>query len=390
MKSIKDLNIDGKRVFIRCDFNVPLDKDGNIGDETRIRETLPTIEYALSRKAKVILASHLGRPKGRDLNYSLRPVAENLSKALKKKVLFVEDCIGERAEKAVSFMKKGDVILLENLRFYEGERRDDEVFAKQLKRLFDVYISDAFGTSHRKNASVYSLPKMCKEKGAGLLLLKEIGYWKRILENPARPFTLILGGVKISTKLGALMNLLHRLDKVIIGGGLASAFLRAMGFSAGASLFDENSTEQAKFVISQAKDKNIKLYLPVDFVIAEKIEEDAMTKVVPYQEVPCQWYVADIGPASCKLFGEVLEDAATIMWNGPLGVYEIDRFARGTNYIAHQVALSSAMSIVGGGDTDSAIKKAKERDGITFISTGGGASLQFLEKGTLPGIEVLE
>lgn len=390
VKSIKDLDIDGKKVFVRCDFNVPLDKDGNISDERRIRETLPTIKYALSRGAKIILASHLGRPKKRDPQYSLYPVAENLSKALKKKVLFVDDCVGERVEKTISSMKKGDVVLLENLRFYDGERRDDEVFARQLKRLFDIYVSDAFGTSHRRNASVHVLPKMCKEKAAGLLLLKEMGYWRKILENPARPFALILGGVKISTKLGALINLLDHLDKVIIGGGMAFTFLHAMGFSAGSSLFDEDSIEQAKFAISQAKDKKIKLYLPVDFVVAERIEEDAVTKIVPYQEIPCKWFAADIGPASCKLFSEVLEDTATIVWNGPLGVYEIDMFARGTNSIAHEVASSPAMSIVGGGDTDSAIKKAKESDGITFISTGGGASLQFLEKGTLPGIEALE
>jgi phosphoglycerate kinase len=390
MKSIKDLNIDGKKVFIRCDFNVPLEKDGKIGDERRIKETLPTIEYALNKKAKVILASHLGRPKGKDLRYSLRPVAENLSRALKKKVLFVDDCIGEKVEKAVSSMKKGDVILLENLRFCEGERRDGEVFAKQLKKLFEVYISDAFGTSHRRNASVHALPRMCMEKAAGLLLLKEIGYWKKILKNPARPFVLILGGMKISTKLGALVNLLDHLDKVIIGSGMAIAFLNAMGFSAGLPPSDENSVEEAKFIISQATDKKIKLYLPIDFVVAERVEEDAITKIVPYQEIPCRWYIVDIGPASCKLFGEVLEDVATIVWNGPLGVYEIDKFARGTNSVAHQVALNPAMSIAGGGDTDSAIKKAKESDGITFISTGGGASLQFLEKETLPGIEALE
>jgi phosphoglycerate kinase len=387
--TIEDLNIKGKRVFVRSDFNVPLDDNLMITDDRRIRSTLPTINYAIDEGAKVILSSHFGRPKGKkDPRLSLAPVAKRLQRLLNKEVVFSPDCIGSQAEGLVSKMKEGDVLLLENLRYHPGEEENDEEFARALSRLADVYVNDAFGTAHRVHASIVGITRFLTS-AAGFLLKKEIEYLKGMIVNPIRPFVAILGGVKVSGKIGVLENLGDKVDKVIVGGGMAYTFIKAMGYEVGNSLVEEDMLETAQRIRKKLKGMGIKFYLPVDCVIAQSIEPGTETKTVPTLEIPKGWRALDIGPASAKLFSEAIQDAKTILWNGPMGIFEIDAFSRGTYAIARAVADAYALTIVGGGDTDLAVHRAGVSDAMSFISTGGGASLQLLEGKELPGIAAL-
>jgi phosphoglycerate kinase len=388
--SIEDLNIKDRRVFIRADFNVPLDDNQNITDDRRIRSTLPTINYAIDEGAKIILASHLGRPKGKvDPKYSLRPVAKRLSRLLNKEVIFLDDCIGGDVERAVKSMGKGDVILLENLRFHPEEEKNDDDFARALASLADYYVNDAFGAAHRAHASIVGVPKYIPG-AAGFLMRKEIQYLKGAVESPVRPFVAILGGAKVSGKIGVLENLAQKVDKVIVGGGMAFTFIKAMGYEVGDSLVEEDMLDLALRIMNKLKESKVKFYLPVDCVIAQSVEKGAETKIVPVQEIPKGWKALDIGPASTRLFSEVIQDAKTIIWNGPMGVFEIDAFSRGTFAVARAVADAYALTIVGGGDTDLAVHRAGVSDSISFISTGGGAALQLLEGKELPGIAALK
>ncbi|MGA6828259.1 phosphoglycerate kinase [Nitrospira sp. NS4] len=389
-QTIDDVELRGKRVIIRADFNVPLDEALQITDDTRIRSTLPTINRVVDEGAKVILCSHLGRPKGAfDPRYSLAPVAKRLSRLLGKEVLFAPDCIGPAAEKLVAKMNPGDVLLLENLRFHPGEEKNDEAFSKALASLGDVFINDAFGAAHRAHASTVGITKFIKASAAGALLKKEIEYLEGAVENPVRPFVAILGGAKVSGKIGVIENLGKRVDKVIIGGGMAFTFLKAKGFEIGNSLVENDMLDFARGIEDHALSRGVKFYLPVDCVVAASREPGAETKIVPVQEIPKGWYGLDIGPASVKLFSEALQDAKTILWNGPMGMFEIDAFARGTLSVAHAVANAYALTIVGGGETAMAIHRAGESDSISFISTGGGAALELLEGKQLPGLAAL-
>lgn len=388
--TIKDVDIRNKRVFIRVDFNVPLNSELNITDDTRIRSALPTINYAIDEGARVILASHLGRPKGKkNPALSLATVVKRLQRLLNKDVLFLDDCIGPKVEKAIDSMDPGDVILLENLRFYPGEEANDDGFAKQLSVLADVYVNDAFGTSHRSHASITGITKYVRPAVAGFLVKKEMEYIEGVMANPVRPFVAVLGGAKVSGKLGMIENLGKKVDKVIIGGGMAFTFLKAMGYEVGNSLIEPEMKDIALEIYKMSREMGIKFYLPVDCVVAPSMEPGAETMIVPTQEIPKDWKALDIGPASVKLFTEAIANARTILWNGPMGVFEIDAFSRGTFAVAHAIAESYALTIVGGGDTANAVDKARESENMSFISTGGGAVLQLLEGKPLQGITVL-
>jgi phosphoglycerate kinase len=389
-QTIDDLELHGKRVFIRADFNVPLDENLNITDDTRIRSTLPTINHAIDEGARVILASHLGRPSGKpDPRLSLAPVAKRLQRFLKKDVLFLPDCIGPEVEGAVAKMLDGDVVLLENLRFHPEEQANDEGFAKALARLADTYVNDAFGTVHRSHASVTGITKFVKTSAAGFLMKKEIEYLEGAVANPTRPFVAVLGGAKVSGKLGVINNLQKKVDKVIIGGGMAFTFFKALGLEVGNSLVEPSMLEVALEMRETARANDVKFYLPVDCVVATGMEPGAETKIVPVQEIPKGWTALDIGPASVRLFTEALANAKTILWNGPMGVFEMDAYSRGTFAVAHAVANAYALTIVGGGDTALAVHRAGESENISFISTGGGAALQLLEGKPLPGLVAL-
>ncbi len=389
-KTIEKVDLKGKRVFIRADFNVPLDENGNITDDTRIRSTLPTINYALDAGAKVILASHFGRPKGKpNPKYSLAPVALRLNRLLNKEVKFAKDCVGPDVEHAVQGMRPGDVLLLENLRFHAEEEKNDEGFSKALAAFTDVYVNDAFGTAHRAHASTYGITRFVKQSVAGFLMKKEIAYLQKTVANPKRPFVAILGGAKVSGKIGAIENLRNKVDKIIVGGAMAFTFIKAQGQEVGNSLFEPDMLEMAERLRKSAHDKGIKFYLPVDFVVAENANDGAETKIVTSQEIPKGWVGLDIGPATVRLFTEALQDAKTIIWNGPMGMFEKDAYSRGTFAIARAVADAYATTIVGGGDTGVAVHKAGVSDSITFISTGGGASLELLEGKELPGLAAL-
>ncbi|VAX32112.1 Phosphoglycerate kinase [hydrothermal vent metagenome] len=387
--TIQDFDLKGKRVFIRVDFNVPLDENLNITDDRRIRSALATINYAIDEGAKVILASHLGRPKGKaDPRYSLAPVAKRLKRLLNKDVIFAPDCIGPQVKNIIDKMQPGDVVVLENLRFHPGEEKNDEEFAKALASLADYYVNDAFGTAHRNHASIVGVPKFLPA-AAGFLLKKEIEYLKGVVNNPVRPFVSILGGAKVSGKIGVLENLESNVDKVLIGGGMAFTFIKAMGYEVGDSLVEDDMVEMAQRIRIKLKDRGVKFYLPVDCVIAQSLDAGAETKIVPTLEIPKGWKALDIGPATAKLFSEAIQNAKTILWNGPMGVFEIDAFSRGTFAVARAIADAYALTIVGGGDTDLAVHRAGVSDSISFISTGGGATLQLLEGKELPGIAVL-
>jgi phosphoglycerate kinase len=387
--SIRDLPIKGKKVFLRVDFNVPLDSNLNITDDGRIRSTLPTINYAIDEGAKVIIASHLGRPRGKvDKRSSLVSVAKRLQRLIKKDVLFLPDCVGPRVEKAVAEMADGDIILLENLRFHVEEEQNDEAFGKSLADLADFYVNDAFGAAHRSHASTVGIPKHIPS-AAGFLLQKEIEYLQGVVRNPVRPFVAILGGAKVSGKIDVLLNLANNVDKVIVGGGMAYTFLKSMGYNVAESLVENDMLNLAREIHEKLTSAGVKFYLPVDCVIAQSIEPSAETKIVTTQEIPRGWKALDIGPASVKLFSEALESAKTILWNGPMGVFEIDALSRGTFAVAHAVADAYALTIVGGGDTDLAVVRAGVAESISFISTGGGAALELLEGKELPGLTAL-
>jgi phosphoglycerate kinase len=387
--SIEELDIKGKRVFIRADFNVPIDDNYRVTDDRRIRSTLPTINYAIDEGAKIILATHLGRPKGKpEPRYSLTPVAKRLQRLLDKEVVFAPDCVGPEVERLVSEMKEGDVLLLENLRYHLEEEKNEREFTERLASLADFYVNDAFGAAHRSHASIVGIPKLLPS-AAGFLMKKEIEYLKGVVNNPVRPFVAILGGAKVSGKIGVLEHLEAKVDKVLIGGGMAFTFIKAMGYEVGDSLVEMDMLETAQRIRKKLKSEGIKFYLPVDCVIAQTLEPGAETKIVPTLEIPKGWRAFDIGPATVKLFSVALANAKTILWNGPMGVFEIDAFSRGTFAIAHSVADAYALTIVGGGDTDLAAHRAGVSDALYFISTGGGAALQLLEGRELPGIAAL-
>ncbi len=389
-KTLRDTEVKGKKVLVRVDFNVPIDEQGNIVDDTRIRASLPTVEYLMDARAKTILMSHLGRPKGRDPKYSLAPVAKRLSRLLDVEVKLAPDCVGEEVKGMVESLGEGEILLLENLRFHEGETKGEEGFARELASLGEVYVSDAFGTCHRKHASVYLVPKFLKPAVMGFLLEKEINYFEKAMISPQRPVVAILGGAKVSTKLGIIKNLLKRVDKLFIGGAMAFTFIKAMGYRVGSSLVEEDLIPTALDILDIAKKLDVKLYLPVDFVIGQEISDNTPTRVVPWQEIPDGWKGLDIGPVSIELLREILSDAQTIIWNGPMGVFELDRFKNGTFETAKMIAQSPALTIAGGGDTDHAIHRAGVYNAIDFVSTGGGAFLELLEGNTLPCLEVLD
>ncbi len=396
MKTLKDIEIDGKRVFIRCDFNVPKDEFGNITDDRRIRAALTTIRYCIDRDCKIILASHYERPEpGKyEDKFSLVPVAKRLHTLLKIKrdIFMAEDVVGKDAKAKAASMEPGDVLLLENLRYEAGETTNDEKFAKQLADFADIYVNDAFGACHRKHASIHAITKFfdADYKAGGFLMSKEVNFFSKVLENPVRPFVAVIGGSKISGKLQALSNLITKVDKIIIGGGMAFTFLKAHGHEVGNSLVEDDLLEEANNIIIKAKKLGVKFYLPVDVVAAAEFSENTTVKFLPVQEIPVGWMGLDIGPATTRLFREALNDAQTIMWNGPMGVYEMDRYSKGSMAMSNNIAQTHATTIVGGGDTADVVQRAGDADEMTFISTGGGASLKLIEGAKLPGLEALE
>lgn len=384
-KTVRDIDVKGKRVFVRVDFNVPI-KDGVVGDDTRIRAALPTIQYLLDQGAAVILASHLGRPKGGpDPKYSLKPVAEYLGQLLGKAVKFAEDCIGPVAEEAAKTLKPGEVLLLENTRFHPEEEKNDPEMAKALAALADIYVNDAFGSAHRAHASTEGIAHYLPAV-AGFLMEKEIKYLGEAIENPKRPFVAILGGAKISDKIGVIRNLLKKADAILIGGGMANTFFKAKGIPMGDSLVEDEALDTAKELLGEGGER---LHLPVDVVIADRFDAEAESKVSPVGPVPEGWRVLDIGPQTVEAYAKVIAGAGTVVWNGPMGVFEFPKFAQGTFGIARAVAESSAVSIIGGGESVQAINQSGLADKITHISTGGGASLEMLEGRVLPGVAVL-
>lgn len=396
MRTIKDLDIDGKRVFIRCDFNVPKDEDGNITDDRRIRGALATIRYCLDRDCKVILASHYERPTAGvyEEKYSLATVVKRLKKLLKiaHNITLTTDVIGEDAQEKVANIKSGEVVVLENLRFEAGETDNDKEFAKKLADMADIYINDAFGACHRAHASIEAMANFFdkEHKSAGFLLAKEVKFFQKAIDNPQRPFIAVVGGSKVSGKLEALRHLLDKVDKIIIGGGMAFTFLKAQGYEIGQSLVENDLLDEARTVMIKARKQKVRFYLPVDVVVAPEFSEHATSKYLPAQEIPDDWMGLDIGPASSRLFREVLNDARTIVWNGPMGVYEMDRFAKGSLKMSHDIADSYATTIIGGGDTADLVQKAGDVEEMTFVSTGGGASLNLIEGKNLPGITALQ
>jgi len=396
LRTLKDLEIDGKRVFIRCDFNVPKDEFGNITDDRRIRSALQTIRYCIDRDCKIILASHYERPEpGKyEEKYSLKPVAKRLHSLLKIKneVFMSNDVVGEDAKAKADKLKAGDILLLENLRYEAGETTNDEVFAKQLADFADIYVNDAFGACHRKHASIYAITQFFdkEHKAAGFLMGKEVNFFSKVLENPVRPFVAVVGGSKVSGKLQALTNLITKVDKVIIGGGMAFTFLKAHGHEVGNSLVEDDLLEEANNIILKAKKLGVKFYLPVDVVAAQEFSENTTVKFIPVQEIPKGWMGLDVGPATSRLFREALNDAQTIIWNGPMGVYEMDRYSKGSMAMSNNIAQTHATTIVGGGDTADVVQRAGDAEEMTFISTGGGASLKLIEGVVMPGLEALE
>lgn len=389
--SIKDLELMDKKVFIRCDFNVPQDEFLNITDDRRIRSAIPTIRYCLDNGCSVILASHLGRPKEINAKYSLEPVAKRLSRLLGKEIILAKDVIGEDAKKKVANLAQGEIVMLENLRFEKGETKNDENLAKDLAAMAQVYINDAFGVCHRAHSSVAAITNFFDEKhrAAGFLLLKEIAFAENLIKKPARPFVAVVGGSKVSGKLQALTNLLPKVDKLIIGGGMAFTFLKALGFDIGNSLLEDELIEEASKILTKGKNLGVKIYLPVDVVVAQTCSKDAEMKFTPCQEIPNGWMALDIGPATTRLFKEAISDAQTIWWNGPMGVFEIDKFAKGSLKMSHYISESHATTVIGGGDTADVVARADDADEMTFISTGGGASLELIEGKELPGVKPL-
>ena len=390
--SIKNLDLEGKKVFIRCDFNVPMDEFGNISDDRRIRSAISTINFCLDKNCAVILASHFGRPDGEVIGkYSLAPVALRLRQLLKRDVELASDVVGEDAMKKSKELQKHQVLLLENLRYEAGETKNDVELSKKLASMAEFYVNDAFGVSHRAHASVEGITHFFDDehKAAGFLLDKEINFFGKLVNNPVRPFAAIVGGSKVSGKLEALINLLPKVDKIFIGGGMAFTFLKQMGYNIGASLVEDDLLQDAQHVMDEAKKLGVKFYLPVDVIAAERFSQDAVSKIVTAQEIPNNWMGLDIGPATVRLYREGLNDVQTVLWNGPMGVYEMEKFARGSSKIAHFVADSYATTVVGGGDTADLVQRIGLDEEMSFISTGGGASLELLEGKILPGVAPL-
>ena len=389
-QTIDQVDLRGKRVIIRVDFNVPLDDAVQITDDSRIRAAIPTINHVIDEGASVILCSHLGRPQGTVCpELSLAPVAKRLRRLLGKDVIFASDCTGPNVTNLASQLKSGDVLLLENLRFHPEEEANDDRFASDLASLGDVFINEAFGTAHRSHASTVGVTKFIKTSAAGYLMKREVECLEGAVESPVRPLVAILGGAKVSGKIGVIENLGKKVDKVIIGGGMAFTFLKAMGLEIGRSLVEPEMLVFARGVQEHAIERGVKFYLPVDCVVAASLDPSAETKIVPVQEIPEGWYGLDIGPASVKLFSVAVHDAKTILWNGPMGMFERDAFARGTQAMAHAVAAAYALTVVGGGATALAVHRAGETENMSFISTGGGAALTLLEGGEMPGLAAL-
>jgi len=394
IKTVKDIDVSGKRVFVRVDFNVPVDPNGTITDETRIVGALPTIQYLVQNKAKVVLASHLGRPKGVTPEFTLRPVAAKLAEKLGQPVTFVEDCVGEKAESAVAAMQPGQVVLLENVRFYKDEEKNNPEFSKKLARLADVYVNDAFGTAHRAHGSTAGIAEfVAGPKVSGFLIEKELEFLGDKTANPERPFVVILGGAKVSDKITVIDALLEKANTILIGGAMAYTFGLAQGAKVGSSLNEPDKVDTAKAALQKAKARGVKFLLPVDHVITDKVDFAGKAvgelKVVE-GDIPDGWQGVDIGPKTVELFSAAVKSAKTVLWNGPMGIFEIKATAKGTFAVAKTVAESSATSIIGGGDSVKAINKAGYGDKGTFMSTGGGASLEFLEGKVLPGVDVLD
>lgn len=389
VKTIRDINLKDKHILIRVDFNVPMDEDCNISDDTRIREALPTINYCVDNEPKsIILVSHLGRPKGHQPEFSLQHILKRLERLLDKNVLFADSI--EALQALQEQAPKGSIILLENIRFYAEEEKNDKSLSQKLANLCDIFVNDAFGTSHRAHSSTYGIAEFVPQKVAGLLLKKEIDSFAKALANPLKPVLLIVGGSKVSSKLELLYNILDVVDKIIIGGAMSNTFLASLGFDMAKSLVEDDLIDEARKILTKAAQKKVKIYLPVDVVSTDNITTHTNIKITPAQDVPEGYMAVDMGPATTKLFSEVVQSSQTIIWNGPLGIYEISQFSRGTFNLAHCIADTYAFSLIGGGDTADAIERAGERDNMSFISTGGGASLELLEGKILPAFEVLD
>ncbi len=391
--NLTEADLNGKRVFVRCDFNVPVDADRKITDDTRIRAALPTIQTLTSKGAKVILASHFGRPKGVDDKLRLDPVAARLSELLGQTVVKTNDCIGDETAASVAAMKNGDVLLLENVRFYPEEEKNDPEFAKKLASVADLYVNDAFGTAHRAHASTEGVTKYLSPSVAGLLVEKELKFLQDAIENPKRPLAAIVGGSKVSSKIGVIETLIDKVDKIFIGGGMIFTFYKARGMSVGSSLVEDDKLELARTLEAKAKEKGVQFLLPTDVLLADKFSAEANTQITSVDAIPDGWMGLDIGPDSVKTFQAALADVKSVIWNGPMGVFEIDKFAKGTEAIAHTLAEltpKGTTTIIGGGDSVAAVEKVGLADQMSHISTGGGASLELLEGKVLPGIAALD
>ena len=391
IKSIRNVDLKGKRVFIRVDFNVPLDEKLAVADDTRIRASLPTVQFARDQGAKVVLASHLGRPKGTvNPKYSLRPVATRLNELLGANARFAKESVGDEVESAVQQLKAGEVCLLENLRFHKEEEANDPQYAERLARLCEVYVNDAFGTAHRAHASTVGMVPFCREAAAGFLMERELEYLGKLVSNPEKPFVAILGGAKVSDKIEVIRNLLGRVDALLIGGAMAYTFFLAKGVEVGKSMVESDKAALAKELLDVAASKHVEFLLPVDHLVASRLDELAETKITSVNETPADWMGVDIGPRTVEKFREKIRGAKTVFWNGPMGIFEKTPFARGTMDIAHSLADCRGITVIGGGDSVSAVKRSGVADRITHISTGGGASLEFLSGIELPGVAALE
>jgi len=390
LRSIKDADLKGKRVLLRVDFNVPTDEEGNIIDDSKMRAALPTIEYILNNGARLIVMSHLGRPKGKiNEKYSLKKVAFHLGQMLDSKVIMAQDCIGPKVEEAVRRLQPGEILLLENVRFYPGEEKNDSEFSRQLASLAEIYVNDAFGTAHRAHASTAGVADYLPAY-AGFLMEKEVEMLRKALEHPEKPRIAILGGAKVSDKIKLIDNLLTRVDVILIGGGMANTFLKAEGFEIGKSICENDLLEEARGLLKLAENRNVQILLPVDVVVTDEISENGLCDIRNVNNIPPDYIIADIGPETVKLFCQNISQARTIVWNGPLGIYEYKKFSSGTNHVAHAVAESNAVSVVGGGDLTAAIYKLGLENKITHVSTGGGATMEFLEGRILPGVAACE
>ena len=390
MRTLREIDVKGKTVLVRADYNVPVDENGAITDDNRIVTTIDLIDYLLKQNARIVLASHMGRPGGKkDPGLSLRPVAARLSELIHRKVGFAEDCIGEAVKEKVNDLQEGEILVLENLRFHEEEKKNDPRFAEELASLCDVYVNEAFAVSHRSQASVTGVPKYVPLSAAGFLLEKEVRNYLDSVKNPQRPLVALIGGAKVSGKLEALQNMLNYVDKLIIGGAMANTFLKARGIDTKRSMVEEDLVDTAADIMRTAEENSIELLLPVDLVAADRFSKDAQTVKVPVEEIPDNWMGLDIGPETAERFAKALENAGTIVWNGPMGVFEMSAFMEGTKSVAEAVARSGAFSIVGGGDTGLAVKMCGVSDGISYISTGGGAFLHLMEGRELPGVTAL-